>query len=68
MKDKNKEDLYKRPYSGEQKKIVESFPSKDRGLYDEKESNNKANAGQIEEDPLEAAVKKMQLRKELRMQ
>jgi hypothetical protein len=52
----------------EQKKIVESFPSKDRGLYDEKESNNKANAGQIEEDPLEAAVKKMQLRKELRMQ
>ena len=52
----------------EQKKIVESFPSKDRGLYDEKESNNKANAGQVEEDPLEAAVKKMQLRKEHRMQ
>lgn len=52
----------------EQKKIIESFPSKDRGLYDEKDSTNQAKAGHIEEDPLEAAVKKMQLRKEHRME
>jgi hypothetical protein len=50
----------------EQKKIVESFPTKDRGLYDPKESKN--GPGMVEEDPLEAAVKKMQLRKEHRVQ
>jgi hypothetical protein len=37
----------------EQKKIIESFPKKDRGLYDPSESK------EAEVDPLEAAVKKM---------
>jgi hypothetical protein len=45
----------------EQKRIVESFPEKDRGVYKQEEK-------QAEEDPLEAAVKKMQIRKEHRMQ
>ncbi len=44
----------------EQKRIVESFPEKDRGLYNQEEK-------QAEEDHLEAAVKKMQIRKEHRM-
>ena len=47
----------------EQKKIIESFPKKDRGLYDASESKEEA-----EEDPLEAAVKKMQIRKQHRIQ
>jgi hypothetical protein len=43
-----------------QKAIVESFPERDRGLFGK---DGKANAT-IEEDPLEAAVKKMRIRKD----
>ena len=42
----------------EQKKIVESFPEKDRGIYKPGEKPDI-----VEEDPLEAAVKKIKLRK-----
>lgn len=51
--------------SEEQKKIVESFPEKDRGIYNP-ESSKEGNV--VEADPLEAAVKKMQIRKEHRIQ
>ena len=46
----------------DQKKIIASFPKKDRGLYDASDSK------EAEVDPLEAAVKKMQIRKEHRIQ
>ena len=42
----------------EQKKIVETFPERDRGIYKPGEAAN------VEADPLEAAVKKMKIRKE----
>ena len=42
--------------SEEQRKIIESFPEKDRGIFKEGE-------GIIEEDPLEAVVKKMKIKK-----
>lgn len=45
-----------------QKKIVETFPERDRGIYDASEKTSI-----IETDPLEAAVKKMKMRKEQRM-
>ena len=41
-----------------QKQIVETFPERDRGIFKEGESNPI-----VEEDPLEAAVKKMKIRK-----
>ena len=47
--------------SEEQRRIVETFPERDRGLY-------KEGGAVVEEDPLEAAVKKIKLRKEQRMQ
>ena len=42
-----------------QKNIIASFPAKDRGIYD---ANDKA-AAVVEEDPLEAVVKKIKIRK-----
>jgi hypothetical protein len=44
--------------SEKQKAIVESFPERDRGLY------SKESKIPVEEDPLEAAVKKMRIRKD----
>ena len=46
-----------------QRKIIESFPERDRGLYN-KEGSTKDPT--IETDALEAAVKKMKIRKEQR--
>lgn len=48
----------------EQKRIVESFPEKDRGLYGKEDKEGQA---AVEEDALEAAVKKMKIRKEHRI-
>lgn len=44
--------------SEQQKLIVESFPERDRGIFKEGENNPI-----VEEDPLEAVVKKMKIRK-----
>ncbi|CDW89648.1 UNKNOWN [Stylonychia lemnae] len=41
----------------QQKKIIETFPERDRGIFKEGENNI------VEEDPLEAVVKKMKLKK-----
>ena len=43
--------------SEQQKKIIESFPERDRGIFKEGDENV------VEEDPLEAVVKKMKLKK-----
>ena len=43
----------------QQQQIVETFPERDRGLYKPGEN--------VEADPLEAAVKKMKIRKEQRI-
>jgi hypothetical protein len=47
----------------EQKRIIETFPEKDRGVYNPNDKKQEV----VEADPLEAAVKKMQLRKEQRL-
>lgn len=49
----------------DQKKIVDSFPDRDRGIYTG--ANEEAKA-KVEVDPLDAAIKKMQLRKAHRVQ
>jgi len=41
----------------EQKQIIESFPEKDRGIYKQGDQNL------VEEDPLEAAIKKIKIKK-----
>ena len=48
----------------EQKRIIEYFPEKDRGIYNK---DDKEGSKEVEVDPLEAAVKKMKIRKEQRM-